>query len=1013
MPIRLPSCLLLMALVAMRGFGADEVQPGAGSVQGGLCVLVGAGDPALAESLVHGHPFVVHALDADAAKVVSLTKAIQGENLYGRIMVEAWPDPTLPFADNLASLVVVDGPSTIPSGELMRVLRPLGELMVRSGTSWTRTVKPWVDGMDEWTHWRHGPDGNMVSKDKIVDVPGRLQWTFGRDLVSERTFAVYSGGRFFAYEDNSVLARDAFNGMPLWRAPVKLEMSIMLRDLGYNNLDKIVADHDRVYFSSPDGVFSAHDAVTGKPVLAYAKAGTPLVVRQIRDGDGPGTLVLADLTSVRALDAATGAVLWQQEASVPMHLVADQKAAYYVTGDFLKKEPVAIIACDLKSGKVLWKHSDFTEPCPWPAQAVGCSMGYGMLAYELKPPHRWPGGWRKYYEEHPDGRKASIIVISAKDGSIVVETAPGGAAARHGEWNVAYWVDNNLLRNGLVKGQGSGLIMNPVSNLKQEVTFDDNDVGDRGFGHCFPPTITERFYIYGQLNFTDLATHAHRSNQFTRAGCGLDPGYIPANGMLYVHPKHCVCFPMLDGNAALANPYAKTPAESHPLIKGAAFGATGPATDPGRDWPVYRHDASRTGSITTEIPSQPKVLWTHPIATPVYKGDEVASEWLQHQYVPGIITQPTIAGGLVFVAQPDTHRIVALDAASGDEKWSFTANGRIDGPPTIHRGLCLFGSRSGWLFALRASDGQLAWKLRLSPYDLRISMFGQTESPTPVPGSPVIINDRLYIGAGLHPMADAGVLVFCIEPADGTVVWQQKYTSLGYEDRAGWGPKPLAENEDPWRRTGAREYEPFDLPVRDGNSVAVSRWLFDLKTGAPTLKKLSCFYEVPDSAAWMRRRTWSYGPRRIDHRTPLAVCSGSAVFTTLPSGPRIIRVDFSKGKPFDPNYLNGAAEAEKDKDKDLGEGPLPSATAKYLAMGPTWKAEGEKAGKNAKTAAMVCAGKQLFVITDTGTLETWSADTGKLVAEQRLEKAIFDGLAAADGRLYLSTASGKVICLGR
>ncbi len=1017
-------CRFVMLLLVTFVVGqAGEAGPAGGSIQGGLCVVLGADDPALCENLVQEGSFVVHVLDPDAAKVDALNVRLAGKRLLGRASAEVWNGATLPFADHLVSLLVVATAATIPEGELLRVVRPLGELVMRGGGGWKRTLKPWVDGMDEWTHWRHGADGNMVSKDRLVDVPRRVQWTFGRDVIPERTFAVYAGGRFFAYERDTILARDAFNGMPLWRKPADLGISPEQKEAGYVNLDRLVADGGKVYFASPDGVFQAHDGADAKLATPLPQAGTPLLVRMVKDGAGPGTLVLADQTSVRALDAGSGKLLWKQVASSPMHLVADRDGVYYITGDFTKQEAVEILARDLKTGKELWRRSDFTDPCPWPALAVGISMGYGKLAFELKVPRRWPGGYQKYYEQYPKARKGGIIVLSAKDGSTTTETESGGAAARHGEWNVAYWVNQSLLRNASVmkgEGQRSGIAINPLSDLSKQTVFDDNDVGDRGFGHCYPPTITERFYIYGQLNFTDLKTQQHSANQITRGGCGMRVGYLPANGMLYVHPKHCVCFPMLDGNAALAPAYASSPAPSHPLIKGPAFGAPPAApSDPARDWPMYRHDSSRTGTLPSEVTGPLKVLWTRDIPTPDYAKDAIAAEWLQHQYLSGIITQPTIAGGMVFVAQPDTHQVVALDAVSGQPKWTFTANGRIDGPPTWYRGLCLFGSRSGWLYAVRASDGQLAWRLRLAPDDRRIAQYGQVESPTPVPGSPVIIDDRLYIGAGLHPQADHGVLVFCIDPLTGAIVWQKGYTSLGYEDREGWStPRgngsitPLAASDNPWRTTAVREYEAFDLPVRDGAStVAVSRWQFDLKTGAATLRKTSAFYEVADTGVWMRRRTWSYGPRSEALRTPLAVCSGSAVFTTLqPKGPgaRLMRVDFGKGISF---AMGDGTAAGSDADKDLDMARLPSTSPviRYLSLGAKWKVEDGKAAAH----GLVCAGSQLFLLTQAGVLETWSTATGAKIGEQRLEKPVFDGLAAAGGRLYLATASGKVICLGR
>ena len=39
------------------------------------------------------------------------------------------------------------------------------------------------------------------------------------------------------------------------------------------------------------------------------------------------------------------------------------------------------------------------------------------------------------------------------------------------------------------------------------------------------------------------------------------------------------------------------------------------------------------------------------------------------------------AGGRVVVAEIDAHRVHAIDAASGEVLWQFTAGGRVDSPP--------------------------------------------------------------------------------------------------------------------------------------------------------------------------------------------------------------------------------------------------------------------------------------------------------------------------------------------
>lgn len=1005
---------LAFCLVAVAAHGDDAKSIlDVTRIRGGICAVLGVGDGSLLANLADKHPYVVHGLDSDPSRVDAVRKALTVRALYGKASVELWNDTTLPYADNMVSLLIVLENKGIPDEELLRVLRPYGELFRRDGDGWKRSVKPFPESMDDWTHCRHGADGNPVSKDRIVDVPQRVQWLCGREAVTERVYSVFANGRMFVFEKGMVVARDAFNGTGLWEKPAKTELKEEQRKLGYENIGMIVAAGERVYFSSPDGVFSAHDAATGDVVQHYKDVGTPFLILHVNDASRElGTLVLADVDSIRVLDAKSGSTLWKENVSLPKHVVASTDAIYYVCGDFFKKERVSIVARELKSGNVVWEKSDFKEPLPWPERAVGCSLGYDRLAYRLKVPYRWEGGWRKYYEEFPNERAkerltGGVIVLSAKNGEVLLETSAGGASARHGEWNDACWVNGALLKTGTAKNLGSAIYMYPISNLKSEpLVFDDNNVGDRGFGHCYPPTVTERFYINGQLNFVDLKSHSFLSNQITRGGCHMyRPGYLPANGLLYVTPKHCVCFPMLDGAAALAPPYSVEPVESHLLVKGPAFGAVTPSPDDPNDWPSYRHDEYRSAGTRVEVPSTLKVLWNSEVGGPDYT-DPVAKEWLDHQYTPGRVTQPVVAGKYAYVAQPDTHRIQTFDVTSGKAAWSFTANGRIDTPPTIHAGWVLFGCRSGWMYALRASDGQMAWMLRLAPNDRRISVYGQVESPTPVAGSVIVINGMAYASAGLHPQADGGVRVFCIEPATGAISWQNKYVSLGYEERT-YGEKNLADNEDAWRRTGLTEYEAFDLPVRDGDSVAVSRWQFDLKTGQPSLKKMSRYYFVKDTGVYMRRRSWCFAPRHEGLRTPLAAFLGTSVFCDTFSSPRLFRTDFNKDTKFNPE---ASPKSNYNPDKQMeeqGEAPSAASTLKQSAI---WKIEGKDKKNNAR--AMLVAGSKLFVVNSAGLLEVFSTENGSKLGELKVGPVIWDGLAAAGGKLYVSLADGHLVCLG-
>jgi outer membrane protein assembly factor BamB len=497
--------------------------------------------------------------------------------------------------------------------------------------------------------------------------------------------------------------------------------------------------------------------------------------------------------------------------------------------------------------------------------------------------------------------------------------------------------------------------------------------------------------------------------------------------MIYTFPKHCLCFPMLDGNACLAPADPHSPQESHPLVRGPAWPApsapsAGGTTDnrfplrvgsetqptaqptasaaPG-DWPTFRHDEYRSAGTRETVGTQLSERWNVKVPGPDYT-DPLAAEWLDNPYTAGAISAPVVAGGLVFVSQADMHRLIALDARDGLQRWQFVASGRLDGPPTIHRGQCLIGCRDGWVYNLRAADGQLIWKLRIAPHDRRISVYGQLESPCPVAGSVLVVEGLGYVSAGLHPQADGGVRVVCFRPETGQIVWQQPFTDLGFASPwpDPYEPRRTRPDSDPWRCVRPLEYRHFDLPVRDGDSIAVSRCLFDRKTGAQDLRKASGFYQISETGAYLPRTAWRYNDTRM--RSPIAVAGGSAVYSTIPGTSKLFRVDFRTEQAFNTDWVQVPLEDDR--------AGLANATAKLAQAGSRWTVN-TAANRAHFHRAMLVAGRHLFIAAPNGQLLVYDTETGQQVNEMKLPQAAWDGLAAAHGCLYVSTADGQVVCL--
>lgn len=961
-------------------------------IRGGVCVVVGEVDAAMLETIAASGPYLIHALSTQAGTVDAIRSELQGKRLYGRITVDPLVGDELPYADNLVSLVVVSSKTRVAEAEVLRALRPFGQAILTDSAAVRTVTKPMSSGMDQWSHWRRAADRNPVSTDSLVEVPERVQWLASVNAISERSHFVVCNGRAFAQDREWLIARDAGSGLPLWKTRIKTGKDV---DWDYSvKVAALIASHgERVYALMEDNQLKALDAATGQPAIVYADAGSPYDF-VITEAGGHTTIVALCPDSVRALDAVSGKLLWKVEAERPHNLVVGEETAFFVEGNDRRGATEGVLhARGLRTGAALWN-----KTYAWARRSDAAAYGFGHLVFEI----RRPTDWRELYAQQPEQKKKDnyrLVVVSARTGEEVQKLEQVGSSARHGEFHRGFWFKEQLL---IEKNTTEGLslaLFRLDDFAKPDSVFKANYLGDRGWGHCYPPVLTDRFYINGQLNFTDLASKKQESNQITRGACNTArEGYIPAYGMLYTFPKHCVCFPMLDGNVCLAPSYSQTPRPAVDFIKGSAWPAKLAAEEPGQ-WPTFRGDAWRSGGTEQTVPAEIEVLWEQAIPGPDYS-HPIALEWPDSPFAAGEISAPVIGHGVVLVAQTDVHRVVALDRDTGRMRWQFTAGGRIDGPPTLHRGLCLFGSRDGWLYALRADDGALIWKRRVAPHERRISVYGQLESPWPVAATVLIVDGLGYASAGIHPNADGGIRVVCFRPETGEVVWTGVFDNLGMGEPwpAPWQP---SADRNPWRNIWPKEYRYVDLPVRDGDSVAVSRCLFDLKTGKRELRKTSGFYQITPTGAYLPRTAWRYGSVR--NLSPLAVSRAGAVFSSVPGIKKLFRADFTGDGPFATEWV----QVPKER---LDSG-LATMTSRLLEQGARWTEESQES-KTALNRAMLVAGNRLFVVTPKGELQIRDADTGKMLRELKLPIAADEGLAAAGGRLFLSTVDGRVLCLG-
>ena len=1046
---------------------------------GGLVIHVGCGDGKLTAAMRLADNCVVQGLQTDAKRVETARAAIRGTGLYGPVSVIHWSGKRLPYVDNLATLVVCENAGAVPAGELMRVLRPHGAAVVKRDGKWSVTVKPQLPGTDEWEQHYHGADNNAVAQDTVVGPPRRYQW-LGEPQWQRSHLAmpsinsmVSTKGRLFTVEDlasaehpalpgkQALVARDAYNGVVLWRVMFSDWHPIYIRnkEMPVQIQRRLVAVGEVVYctpgYSAPITVF---DAATGGVIKKHA--GTAGTMEFVHDR-GVLYIVTGDQSDIS--EAHTN--LSRSALNKSMF----RREAYGPTIERPADPRNDILAIDADSGNELWKISG-TDTKGYEGATLGV-IGDRVVfatATELVCLDRASGKslWRVPAPIVLKGPAGIAVSLVLSDRAAYLADSARLRAFRLADgqtlWETPATINHHkppdvFLANGLVWAaaySGStgrpapalGLTRMGVSGFDPESgklvkRLDQAMVGPMGHDRCYRNRITTRYYINtptGGSDFLDLSSASEFPNPWIRSTCGVGP--LPCNGLYYAGPVSCACCNsvMLKGfNAMAAEPgFTKSDqpikvGTKSTLEKGPAFSEISnlksPTSESPDDWPAYRHDNARTGTTKTKVPAVLGKRWETKIGTRA--------------------SAPVIAAGMVFAADVDGHAVCAMNVADGKIVWRFFAEGRVDSPPTYYRGLLLFGSRDGSAYCLRAADGTLAW--RFLPLQRRlICAYGQAESAWPICGSILIRDGLAYFAAGRNSFVDGGIFLYALDPRSGEVVHQRRmygpYGENGFpiENREvvkgmsieGFkGDIFIADDKLLYLRHQAFTPDLSPVKLQDvkqphlipshGFLEAIpqhrSFWTidtmlhYDIPTGQGGVHgdilviDGSRFYEVrgytPGRTAWFDPRTSGYTLYAGTYGESAKASAGAAAGT----GKRVAEQAAARQAKSRQARARSRVAANVAPSVKLWSSSIP-LTGKAIAL--------------ANDVLFVAGTPVVFPQRDLakayegrmgGILWAASASTGEKLAQYKLDAPpAWDGLAAANGMLFLSLADGRVMCMG-
>ena len=1031
-------------------------------VKGGLVVHLGCGDPStgsgqagkLTASLRANRRYLVHGLEADAANVAAARLYIRKRGLAGSVWVDRFQGTRLPYAENMVNLLVSEslGPGAPGMDEVMRVLAPRGVAYVGG----VKTVKPWPADIDEWTHWLHGADGNAVARDKRAGPPRRFKWAAGplwsrsHDSVPSVSAIVSANGRLFYIVDEApasmdgsapdkwaLVARDAFNGLELWRIPIPewgwrtWSPQFTVRFTVPTHMPRrLVAVGDRVYvtlgFNAP---LTELDAATGEVLRTFQ--GTQftdeilcddglLIVSINKAAQKPGSRKGDSPAPVRkwvaAIDTRSGKMRWKRGDYVglrsrtgPMDRISHLSMAagdgqvFFVDG----KE---IVSLDLEDGSEKWRIARPEVPEHKMRYDIRitdmCTLVYsnGMVFFAQLNPDRTID-WRE---------------IRGKLHAFAAETGRDLWSRQCSSWGWGHPADVFILR-GLVwvtDFQNDFVLgLDPATGRVRRKVSDHKAFDNAHHHRCYRNKATVRYMMtsFRGLEFIDWESDRTDRHHWVRGTCRL--GAIPCNGMVYATPHPCDCYITSKLNGFLAlQPAATTaePAADGPrLAKGPAYGkrVVGGGVSPAEDWPTYRHDMQRSGATPVAVRTPLKTVWQADLG--------------------GALTSPVVAAGRVIVARQAAREVVCLDAADGREQWRYTAGGRLDTPPTVCGPRAVFGCTDGWVYCLRVADGALIWRFRAAPRERLVGAFGGLESAWPVHGSVLVAEGVVYCTAGRSSFLDGGIYAYALKIETGEVVAHEKVSSAD-DMKVDWGRDQTVD-------TGVLS----DLLVaHEGGIYLRQRPLFGKGEKARIARHLRATGGLLDNS-WFHRTRWFLGgvpfaeylvfndKRVCGMRARQKIGGYGGHFAPGTKGFELFAADLVRPAP------RKGASAPSSKRKPKGK-PTSGATgartgrSRGRSSTPTVRKPKDAWAVRVpvRATAMILAGDRLIAAGTPDVIypgDAWAAYEGRKggrllivstadgTVEAKLNLAappVLDGLAAARGRLFMVTTDGKVTCLG-
>ncbi len=400
-------------------------------------------------------------------------------------------------------------------------------------------------------------------------------------------------------------------------------------------------------------------------------------------------------------------------------------------------------------------------------------------------------------------------------------------------------------------------------------------------------------------------------------------------------------------------------------------------------WPMSRGDAARSGYCAEALAPVPAVAWVYRAQHAPRPAWTARDTRMTFDYA----YQPVVAGELLLFGSSADCTVYALDARSGEERWTFVTDGPVRLAPAVSAGSAFVASDDGFLYCLRAADGTLLWKHRGGPRSDMVLGNDRLVSRRPARGGPVVADGVVYAAAGIWP--SEGIYVYALDAATGNVRWVNDSAGGvtmpqphgGAEAASGISAQgPLAVAGDVLLVPTGRAV-PAALSRADGKFLYFHLQRYGQRGGAEAAACDELFF---NGGALFDARTGM-----LLHAEPGALAAGiTPAHIILAKADAILAFDRQK------------LWTTKETVDRLG-----AKTTTRVLSAPQWRA----ANPAKSVAALIVAGTDV-IVGGKDVVAVLDIATGTPRFEAPVDGIAY-GLAAAAGRLYVGTDRGIITCL--